>query len=81
MFVLKELKPRFNIPAKFPDDVVLFPHNESNGVVWYAVTLEADRDNPETSLSNSLVLYRQTVSADVDRPLRLGIPRGSDKIA
>ncbi|XP_034233832.1 uncharacterized protein LOC117640919 isoform X2 [Thrips palmi] len=58
VFLLKKLVPTFNIPAKFPNDVVLFSRMEAGEEAWYAAALEADGENPQLSLANSLVLYK-----------------------
>lgn len=63
VFLLNKLLPRFNIPAKFPNDIALFSRLETDGAVaWYAAALEADGENPHLSLANSLVLYKLVVS-------------------
>ncbi|XP_026274203.2 uncharacterized protein LOC113203634 [Frankliniella occidentalis] len=52
------LVERFTIPAKFPNDLVLFPRVEAGVKAWYAAALEADGEHPQTSLANALVLYK-----------------------
>ncbi|KAK3919351.1 Thrombospondin-type laminin G domain and EAR repeat-containing protein [Frankliniella fusca] len=49
---------RFTIPAKFPNDIVLFRRAEGGVDSWYAAALEADGEHPQTSLANALVLYK-----------------------
>lgn len=58
VYLLEKLEERYIVPAKFPNDVVVFSRAESGGVVWYAAALEADAAYPQLTLANALVLYK-----------------------
>uniref|UniRef100_A0A1B6CEN9 VWFD domain-containing protein n=1 Tax=Clastoptera arizonana TaxID=38151 RepID=A0A1B6CEN9_9HEMI len=56
--VLSGFKELSTIPAKFPNDILLFSSDKLlDQTNWFAVALESNEENPQNSLANYMVLY------------------------